>query len=107
MKVLDSDCQEIQCFPPGHSLLINVDKSSNEIAYEYQKHFQPLWDSPHIEDYDCEDIITTKIRESLTRSVEKRLMCDVPFRVLLSGGLDSSLVASITSRLIKNKKRMG
>lgn len=106
MKVLDTDCQDIQSFPPGHSLLINVDKSSNVIDYQYQKHFDPLWDSPHIEDYDYEDIITTKIRESLTRSVEKRLMCDVPFGVLLSGGLDSSLVASITSRLIKNKKNM-
>lgn len=40
-----------------------------------------------------------KLRELLIQSVRRRLMCDVPFGVLLSGGLDSSIIASITSRL--------
>ena len=41
------------------------------------------------------------LNKTLTQAVEKRLMCDVPFGVLLSGGLDSSLIASITSRLLE------
>ena len=45
-----------------------------------------------------------RIRESLTKSVEKRLMADVPFGVLLSGGLDSSLTSSIASKLVKEGK---
>lgn len=40
-----------------------------------------------------------KLRNLLIESVRRRLMVDVPFGVLLSGGLDSSIVASITTRL--------
>jgi len=45
-----------------------------------------------------EPIIYKKLRESLENAVVRQLMSDVPYGVLLSGGLDSSLVASITAR---------
>ena len=43
-----------------------------------------------------------KVRESLTTAVEKRLMADVPFGVLLSGGLDSSSVCSTINYVREN-----
>ena len=47
------------------------------------------------------DTIKTRLATELTKAVERRLMGDVPWAVLLSGGLDSSIVASIASRVCK------
>ncbi|KAL6714914.1 asparagine synthetase [Lecanora helva] len=60
------------------------------------RYFQPSW-------WDPSNVPSAKVdykllRTSLERSVRKRLMAEVPYGVLLSGGLDSSLVASIAQR---------
>lgn len=46
------------------------------------------------------------VRRALERAVKKRLMCEVPYGVLLSGGLDSSLIASIAQRQARRMQDM-
>ncbi|WP_448250318.1 asparagine synthase B [Thalassotalea agariperforans] len=88
MKALMPICKTVAEFPPGHILDSKVG--------ELQKYYTRDW-----QDYDAIKNNTTdvtELREALESSVKSHLMTDVPYGVLLSGGLDSSLVSSITQR---------
>jgi len=105
-KSLIEPCEIIEVFPPGHSLQFNVNDLPRHSNVNFDKFYNPIFKEPDtsfqaLETPEEIEVTTTKIRESLENSVKKRLMADVPFGVLLSGGLDSSLIASITSRLIR------
>ena len=88
LKCLHPVCDKILTFPPGH---IYDSKTGQTIRY-----FEPSWWDPA--SVPSTPIDYKSIRTSLERSVRKRLMAEVPYGVLLSGGLDSSLVASIAQR---------
>lgn len=88
LKCLHPVCDKIITFPPGH-----VYDSKTNFTTRY---FQPSWWDPTY--VPSTPIDYQLIRKSLERSVRKRLMAEVPYGVLLSGGLDSSLVASIAQR---------
>jgi asparagine synthase (glutamine-hydrolysing) len=104
MKCLIDDCDDIQLFPPGHYLeLDNKQDITNDNEHDFIKYFNPKWDTPTYSMHEDTNKVLDDLRVRLIDSVDKRLMTDVPFGVLLSGGLDSSLIASITSRLIKSK----
>ncbi|KAJ9661858.1 asparagine synthetase [Coniosporium apollinis] len=92
LKCLHPVCDSITSFPPGH-----VYDSKTDLLTRY---FTPKWL------VEPTNIPTTPVdykllRTTLEKSVRKRLMAEVPFGVLLSGGLDSSLVASIAQREIQ------
>ncbi|KAL8422036.1 hypothetical protein RB596_002687 [Gaeumannomyces avenae] len=96
LKCLHPVCDKIESFPPGHIF----DSRTNERT----RYFQPSW-------WDDAKVPTAPLdlkvlRESLERSVRKRLMAEVPYGVLLSGGLDSSLVASIAQREMLRQKQL-
>ena len=82
----------IQKLPPGHTL--EADESG-------QVKVQAYWDIPqqsHIPQLTRNDCAGT-YAEMLERSVESHLMSDVPLGVFLSGGIDSSLVAALMTKL--------
>ncbi|SCN12340.1 asparagine synthetase, putative [Plasmodium malariae] len=97
-KALKYDCIRYVSFPPGHYYLNNNNRG------EFVRYFSPTW-------WDLKSPIPNnkadleQIRLHLERSVLKRLMGDVPFGVLLSGGLDSSIVAAIIAKHLKSLNR--
>lgn len=88
LKSLFPVCDKIEAFPPGHVF----DSKTNQRTRYYEPSW---WDEKKTPDTPLD---LTVLRETLERSVRKRLMAEVPYGVLLSGGLDSSLVASIAQR---------
>ncbi|PWA52559.1 asparagine synthetase [Artemisia annua] len=83
---LDHECKHFEVFPPGHLYSSKIGR--------FKRWYNPPWFSEAIPSKPYDPIV---LRRALKRAVIKRLMIDVPFGVLLSGGLDSSLVESITA----------
>ncbi|KAF7969023.1 hypothetical protein HWV62_28636 [Athelia sp. TMB] len=94
LKALVDECDKIISFPPGH-----VYDSKDQSTTRY---FRPTWWDGDSEGPNATIPSTpanlTLIRETLEAAVRKRLMSEVPYGVLLSGGLDSSLIAAIAAR---------
>merc|ERR1719199_765231 len=96
MKTLIHDCKKITQFPPGHYW--------SHKTKSLHRYYSPKWfDVAHAQ----EGLNLDVIRTSFIAAIEKRLMSDVPYGVLLSGGLDSSLVASIMSRHVAKRVESG
>src|SRR5882762_9809125 len=94
LKALVDECDNIISFPPGH-VYDSRDKSTT-------RYFRPSWWDTDAEGPDASipsnPADLTLLRETLEAAVRKRLMSEVPYGVLLSGGLDSSLIAAIAAR---------
>lgn len=92
LKALHDECDEVRSFPPGHVW----DSATGETT----RYFQPTWWDGDVKDeaVPTQSGDLTVLRETLEKAVKKRLMSEVPYGVLLSGGLDSSLIAAIAAR---------
>ncbi len=93
MKALVRICDDVAAFPPGHV----YDSATGELTHWYKRAWR---------DYDAVQGVAAdkaELREAFERAVHRQLMSDVPYGVLLSGGLDSSLVAACAAKFARKR----
>ena len=93
MKALAGICHDVAQFPPGHYY-----DSDGDRLVQY-------WKRPWRE-YDATagvQVTPVELREAFEAAVHRQMMSDVPYGVLLSGGLDSSLVAACAARFARRR----
>ncbi len=88
LKALEGVCAKIELFPPGHYCK-SGDKSPTQWYKRDWVDFEKVKRNPtSIED----------IHDALSNAVHRQLMSDVPYGVLLSGGLDSSITSALAKK---------
>ena len=106
LKALEGDCVTIEEFPNG-SYLWSKDNGKPVRWYHREwESFDSVKAAPRAADEKGEIInpsVIEKVRNGLESAVKAQLMSDVPYGVLLSGGLDSSIIAAITQKYSKKR----
>ncbi|MDA9843891.1 asparagine synthase B [Flavobacteriaceae bacterium] len=93
LKALEGVCTKIELFPPGH--------------YFHSKDSEPTaWYKPDWKDFEnVKDNPTSieQLHDALSDAVHRQLMSDVPYGVLLSGGLDSSITSALAKKFAAHR----
>ena len=93
MKAIARVCPDVAAFPPGHVF----DTATGELTHWYKRAWR---------DYEAVQGVAAdkaELRDAFERAVHRQMMSDVPYGVLLSGGLDSSLVAACAAKFARKR----
>jgi asparagine synthase (glutamine-hydrolysing) len=88
LKALEGVCNKIEIFPPGHLL----SSKDSKLVRWYQRDWMN-YDSVSDNKTDL-----NVLKNALQDAVHRQLMSDVPYGVLLSGGLDSSITSALAKK---------
>lgn len=89
LKALEGQCERYEPFLPGHYL-------SSRQGLGVQRWYQRDWFQYDAVRQNAASV--ESIHDALEAAVKRQLMSDVPYGVLLSGGLDSSVISAIAER---------
>jgi asparagine synthase (glutamine-hydrolysing) len=103
LKALEGQCGQYMPFPPGHYLSSRTEgdgkdfSQSGSQSFNFKKWYSRDWMKHEDMQWSTgnEEEAVEMVRDGLMAAVKRQLMSDVPYGVLLSGGLDSSVVSAI------------
>ena len=95
LETFPSSVKRVKIFPPGS---VGIFRDGQVNVDVFTQPYNTLWEPqtvPKLEDVDahCDEIV-----RRMETAVRRRLMGDTPWGVLLSGGLDSTIVAALAVR---------
>lgn len=93
VKCLVDICDTVEDFEPG--TLLTLQKG----IVTHTKYYQPTW----INEIPTTKCDLTLLQQQLVNAVRSHLQSDAPFGSLLSGGVDSSLIASIATQILRER----
>ncbi|MDG1272614.1 MAG: asparagine synthase B [Flavobacteriaceae bacterium] len=93
LKALEGVCTKIELFPPGHYL----ESGSDQPVQWYQRDWS---DFEKVKDNETS---IEELHDALSDAVQRQLMSDVPYGVLLSGGLDSSITSALAKKFASKR----
>ena len=97
LKALEGQCDRYAPFPPGH-VLTGRDTMP-------RRYYRRDWFSyDNVKDNPAD---TDELRRALEAAVRRQMMSDVPYGVLLSGGLDSSVISAVAQKYAKRRIETG
>ena len=101
LKALEGQCQRYEPFLPGHYLYVNDELRMKNEELALKRYYQRDWMQ-----YDAvkdNAASVEAIHDALEDAVRRQLMSDVPYGVLLSGGLDSSVISAIAQKFSEHR----
>ena len=97
LKALEGQCDRYEPFPPGHLMTARDERP--------RRYYERDWFSyDNVKDNDADE---HQLRQSLEAAVRRQMMSDVPYGVLLSGGLDSSIISAVAQKYAQKRIETG
>ena len=93
LKSLEGICKKIEIFPPGHFMTSNDDQPLRWYIRDWMNYVNVSKNTTDLK----------LLQDSLEKAVHRQLMSDVPYGVLLSGGLDSSITSALAKKYSENR----